>query len=368
MVSMARPLLADPDFVVKAQAGQSNRINTCIACNQACLDHVFKKKTASCLVNPRACHETRLVPKPLIKRKKIAIVGAGPAGLACAVAASARGHQVTLFDKDNTIGGQFNLAKTIPGKEEFHETLRYFENELTTHKVSLRLNTTVTEAQLDPKVFSEIVIATGVYPRQPKIPGIEHPSVKSYLDVLRDPEAIGSKVAIIGAGGIGFDIAALLLHGQHKTSTNVKAFYHYWGIDTKVQAAGGLLKKTTLQTAPIRNITLLQRRQGKMGKNLGKTTGWIHREMLKRAQVTQLDGVSYTRIDDQGLHITRQQKEQVLAVDHLIICAGQHSKNTLSHQLNTTQIPHHLIGGAYEVKELDAKFAIQQGMSLGDTL
>ena len=367
MVSMARPLLADPDFVLKAQANQSNRINTCIACNQACLDHVFKKKTASCLVNPRACHETLLFPKPITKRKKIAIVGAGPAGLACAVAASARGHQVTLFDKEPQIGGQFNLAKTIPGKDEFYETLRYFDTELTTYNVEVKLNTTVTEAQLDPKVFSDIVIATGVYPRTPKIPGVDHPSVKSYLEVLKNPECIGSKVAIIGAGGIGFDIAALLLHGQDKTSTNAKAFYHYWGIDTTVQVPGGLLKTKT-KTAPKRHITLLQRRKGKLGKTLGKTTGWIHRQMLKRSQVTQLDGVTYTHIDDQGLHLKRQDKKYVLKVDHIIICAGQHPQNSLSRQLSARQICHHLIGGAYEVNELDAKFAIQQGMSLGDRL
>lgn len=366
MVSMARPFLADPEFMVKAQHNQSDRINTCIGCNQACLDHAFKLKTASCLVNPRACHETELVIKPAKQARRIAVVGAGPAGLAFATTAAGCGHKVTLYDASDKIGGQFNYAKQIPGKEEFFETLRYFNKQIELTGVTLKLNHPVTSDYLADAQYDEIVLATGIQPRIPDIPGIDHPSVMSYLDVLRDHKPVGKRVAIIGAGGIGFDVAEYLSQSGESTTLDVNAFLREWGIDKSLQQRGGLVQAQD-QMSP-RIIYLLQRKIGKLGGGLGKTTGWIHRLSLKKRDVNMQGGITYKRIDDEGLHLMLNGAEQVLKVDNIVVCAGQVSDRDLYQQLSERGIQAHLIGGADKAVELDAKRAINQGTRLAAQL
>lgn len=366
MVSMARPMLADADFVQKAVEGRANEINTCIGCNQACLDHVFVKKVASCLVNPQACHETELVYTKALNQKHIAVVGAGPAGLSCAVTLAKRGHKVTLYDKNDMIGGQFNLAKQIPGKEEFYETLRYFEVKIAKYKVDLKLGKEVTSEDLIKEHFDEIVIATGILPRVPAIDGLNHSKVLSYIEVIRDKKPVGKKVAIIGAGGIGFDIAEYLLHDAKPVS--IDEFTHEWGIDKSLTHRGGIVKTPEIDV-PLREIYLCQRKEGKLGKKLGKTTGWIHRTSLKMHKVKMLSGLVYDKIDDAGLHYTQENKSYLLDVDNVIICAGQESHNALALQLAGQNIKNvHIIGGAFLALELDAKFAINQGARLAASL
>lgn len=363
MVSMARPMLADAFFVQKAEAGKSDEINTCIGCNQACLDHIFSMRIATCLVNPRACHETELVFKESHAIKNIAVIGAGPAGLSFATYAADRGHQVTLFEAANQIGGQFNIAKTIPGKEEFYETLRYFKRKIELQpKIKLKLNHLATLEELQQSQFDEIVIATGVTPRHLEIEGIDHPKVLSYLDVLRDGKAVGQRVAIIGAGGIGFDTAEFLSHEGESGSLNPEKFYDEWGIDTTYEHVGGL-KPAVLEPSK-REIYLLQRKAKSVGAGLGKTTGWIHRTGLKHREVNMIPGVSYQKIDDQGLHILVNEQPKVLDVDHVIICAGQEPFTAMYEQLQVLGKSVHLIGGAKEAGELDAKRAIRQGAEL----
>ena len=360
LISMARPFLADPEFVNKAAANQAERINTCIGCNQACLDHVFNGKTSSCLVNPRACEETRIIIAPTQAIKTIAIVGAGPAGLACAVTAAERGHKVTLYDAASEIGGQFNIAKRIPGKEEFSETLRYFEVRLKELNVEVKLNTSLTTQALNQMQVDELVLATGVSPRQLALPGHNHAKVLNYLEVIKGLN-VGPKVAIIGAGGIGFDVAEFLTHGTHEPSTNVTQFMSQWGIDMTMQARGGVAEIPQNIEASPREIYLLQRKTGKVGAGLGKTTGWVHRTGLQQKKVNMLAGCEYQAIDDQGLHLTVGGEAQVLDVDHIIVCAGQDPNQSLSQGLER---PYHLIGGAQKASQLDAKRAIRQGTLL----
>lgn len=366
MISMARPLLADPEFVNKAKAQQSHLINTCIACNQACLDHVFQGKLASCLVNPRACHETELNFTKTSAVKKIAVIGAGPAGLACATVAASRGHAVTLYEGDKQIGGQFNYAKQIPGKEEFNETLRYFNQQIILTNVNLKLNQHVTAEQMREENFDHIVIATGIEPRTPDIPGISHAKVLSYLDVLREHKSVGKKVAIIGAGGIGFDVAEYLAQQGTSASLDLPKFLADWGIDHTLQHRGGLT--SAQEETSSRKLILLQRTTGKMGKNLGKTTGWIHRASLRKRQIKMIAGVSYQKIDDQGLTIIKDNQELLLDVDNIIICAGQTPKRALYDELQNCSAKIHLIGGADKAIELDAKRAIKQGTILATIL
>ena len=369
MVSMARPFLADPDFVNKAAAGRSDEINTCIGCNQACLDHTFSGKLTSCLVNPRACHETELNYLPAIAVKKIAVVGAGPAGLAAATVAAERGHQVMLFDAASEIGGQFNVAKRVPGKEEFFETLRYFNRKLQTTGVELCLNTRVDVAQLVAGQFDEIILATGIAPRTPAIPGVEHPKVLSYLDVILQRKPVGTKVAVIGAGGIGFDVSEFLVHQGEASSQDRDAFWREWGIDTQLEARGGVAGITPQVPAPARQVYLLQRKASKVGNGLGKTTGWIHRAGLKNKRVQMLSGVEYLSIDDAGLHVRVGEGEpQLLAVDNIVICAGQDPLRELQDGLLAAGQSVHLIGGADVAAELDAKRAINQGSRLAAQL
>ncbi|ATP10815.1 NADPH-dependent 2,4-dienoyl-CoA reductase [Aeromonas salmonicida] len=364
MVSMARPFLADPEFVIKAAENRADEINTCIACNQACLDHVFKQKRASCLVNPRACFETELtfgrVPQP----KKLAVVGAGPAGLAFACYAAERGHQVSLFDQASEIGGQFNFAKQIPGKEEFHETLRYFAKRLEKCGVELYLGQRQSAESLLGGGFDEVILATGIRPRTPNIPGIEHPKVLNYIDVLRDHKPVGQKVAVIGAGGIGFDVAEYLVEKKADSGTDGHRdhWLKEWGIDKQLGERGGLI--TPEIDAPERQIWLLQRKESKVGDGLGKTTGWIHRTVLKNRKVQMLSGVQYLGIDDEGLHIQIGEAKQCLPVDQVIICAGQEPLKELQAGLQAAGKPVHIIGGADVAAELDAKRAIRQGAEL----
>ena len=363
MVSMARPMLADAEFVKKASEGRSDEINTCIGCNQACLDQIFSMQIASCLVNPRACYETELLFKSTDIIKNIAVVGAGPAGLSFATYAAQRGHEVTIFEASHQIGGQFNIAKTIPGKEEFYETLRYFKRQIELYpNIKLCLNQTATYEQLKQAQFDEIVVATGVTPRHLEIEGIDHPKVLSYLEVLRDRITVGEKVAIIGAGGIGFDTAEYLTHSGESGSLNPEKFYDEWGIDCEYAQAGGI-KAAAVETSP-RQVYLLQRKETPVGAGLGKTTGWIHRAGLKQRQVQMLSGVRYDKIDDQGLHITVADKAMLLEVDQVVICAGQVSNTAMFEQLQADGINVHLIGGAKQAGELDAKRAIRQGAEL----
>jgi 2,4-dienoyl-CoA reductase (NADPH2) len=367
-VSMARPLLADPDFVRKAATGRAASINTCIACNQACLDHTFANELASCLVNPRACHETELVLRPATVSRRIAVVGAGPAGLAAATALAERGHAVTLFDSAPTIGGQFNLAKLIPGKEEFEETLRYFGERLRETGVALRLGTPATADILVAGSFDEVLLATGVVPRDPQIPGQDHPSVVSYLEVLNGSRAVGRRVAIIGAGGIGFDVAEFLAHDGPSTALDRDAWRREWGVGDPSEARGGVAGVRAQPAPPAREIMLLQRKAGKPGAGLGKTTGWIHRTALKMKRVQMLGGVRYDRIDDAGLHITIADQPQTLAVDNVVLCTGQEPRRDLLAPLEAAGLKVQLIGGADVAAELDAKRAIRQATLLALSL
>lgn len=378
LISMARPLLADPEWANKARAGRADRINTCIACNQACLDHVFEQKKASCLVNPRACAETELNYAKTNAPKRIAVVGAGPAGLACATVAAERGHRVVLFDTAADIGGQFNLAKTIPGKEEFHETLRYFRHRIADTGVELKLSTTADVDAL--KGFDEIVLATGIAPRTVRFPGSDHARVVGYLDVLGGRVKIGARVAIVGAGGIGFDVAEYLAHqpilddarfaedpfhagAPHVSPTQDPVrWMAEWGVDPSFSGPGGLRKPQP--EPPSREVWLLQRSPGKPGARLGKTTGWIHRAALKAKQVKMLGGVEYLGVDDSGFRIRVDGQEQTLAVDHVVICAGQEPRRDLFDALQSAGLAAHLIGGADVASELDAKRAIAQGSRL----
>lgn len=364
MISMARPFLADPDWVKKAREDRGEDINTCIACNQACLDHVFENRRASCLVNPRACHETELVIAPAEVIKRIAVVGSGPAGLACATTLAERGHAVTLFEQAQEIGGQFNMAKRIPGKEEFRETLRYFARRIGALRIDLRLSTCATPALLAG--FDEVVFATGVVPRAVHIPGAERAHVLSYVDVLAGNAKVGVRVAIIGAGGIGFDVAEFLVENAPSPTTDVARWTREWGVDMSLNARAGLIKPAPEQ--PEREVWLLQRTPGKPGKRLNKTTGWVHRSTLKAKRVTMLGGASYERIDDEGLHIRIGEQAQVLAVDTIVICAGQESNRQLHAQFADPARRTHLIGGADVAAELDAKRAIDQGTRLAATL
>lgn len=361
MVSMARPFLADPDFVNKAEAGKSDEINTCIGCNQACLDHIFNGKMTSCLVNPRACFETELNLLPTTQIKKLAVVGAGPAGLAFATSAAERGHQVTLFDAEGEIGGQFNIAKQVPGKEEFFETLRYFKRRIELTGVNLQLNTKVDINSLNNGDYDEVILSTGINPRMPPIPGIEHKKVLSYVDVLKTKQPVGKRVAVIGAGGIGFDVSEYLSHEGVSTSQDIAAFMKEWGVDMSLKARGGI-EGVQAQVPPSpREIYLLQRKQSKVGGGLGKTTGWIHRTGLINKGVKMIPGCEYLKIDDEGLHIKVGNDTKVLDVDNIVVCAGQDPKRDLVEGLTK---PYHLIGGADVATELDAKRAIDQGTRL----
>ena len=364
MVAMARPLLADPQWVAKARAGTPQAINTCIACNQACLDHVFQKKTASCLVNPRACAETELNYLPTSAPKRIAVVGAGPAGLACATVAAQRGHHVVLFDRAGEIGGQFNLAKKIPGKEEFHETLRWFAHRIDETGVVLRLSTDADVEALDG--FDEVVIATGVMPRHVAFEGHDHAKVISYVDVLRGKVVPGRRVAIVGAGGIGFDVGEFLVQQGPSPSLDVAAWMREWGVDPRFESAGGLVPAHA-DAAP-RQVWLLQRSPGKPGARLGKTTGWIHRSTLKQHGVRMIGGVEYVAVDDGGFHIRVDGQPQVLPVDHVVVCAGQEPLRALLEPLQAAGRRVHLVGGADVAAELDAKRAIAQASRLAATL
>ncbi|MEP3590530.1 MAG: NADPH-dependent 2,4-dienoyl-CoA reductase [Marinobacter sp.] len=370
MVSMARPFLADAELVLKAAEDRADEINTCIGCNQACLDHTFSGKLTTCLVNPRACNETELAYVKTMKPKSIAVVGAGPAGLAFATVAAERGHKVTVFDDASEIGGQFNVAKRIPGKEEFYETLRYFRVMLDKHGVDVRLNTRVSEVDLKAGGFDEVVLATGVKPRTPAIEGIDHPKVIGYLDAILKRKPVGQKVAVIGAGGIGFDVSEFIVHEGDSPSLSTEHFMKEWGVDLTVEHRGGIKGVEAEVPAPAREVYLLQRKVSKVGKNLGKTTGWIHRTSLKNRDVQMIPGVSYRKIDDEGLHITvtpkgaEQGEDKVLPVDTVIICAGQDPLRELQSGLEAAGLPVHLIGGADVAAELDAKRAIDQGSRL----
>lgn len=368
MISMARPFLADPEWVNKAAQEREDEINTCIGCNQACLDHVFEQKVASCLVNPRACHETELNYNRTENPKKIAIVGAGPAGISAASVAAQRGHQVTLFDAESEIGGQFNIAKQIPGKEEFYETIRYFKKQLELHHVTQKLNTRVTAEDLLKENFDEIILATGIKPRMPPINGIEHKKVLNYIDVLKHKKNVGKRVAVIGAGGIGFDVSEYLTHEGESSSQNIDLWLKEWGIDKTLSARSGIEGVSpAIETSP-REIFMFKRSKGKFGGNLGKTTGWIHRSTLKKKNVQFINRVTYTKIDDVGLHYIQNEEAKTLEVDHVIICAGQTPFKELLQPLEEANLNVHVIGGADISAELDAKRAINQGCRLAAKL
>ena len=364
LVSMARPMLADAELVNKALEGREDEINTCIACNQACLDHTFTGQEVSCLVNPRACHETLLNYEHTDAPKRIAVVGAGPAGLGYATVAAQRGHAVTLFDSADEIGGQFNLAKRVPGKEEFSETLRYYQRMIEVLGINLQLNTRIDAAQLKNANFDEVIIATGIEPRVPQLEGIDHPSVVSYIDVIRGNKSVGHKVAIMGAGGIGFDVAELIMHKGTSAAMNLDVFAREWGIDFKHHPSGGVTGVEPVVEKADREVTLLQRKVTPVGRGLGKTTGWTHRLSLVRRDVKMINAVEYLKIDDEGLHITIDDKPHVLEVDTIIVCAGQLPLRTLYDELQDSGLNVSLVGGAYEAGELDAKRAINQASYL----
>jgi 2,4-dienoyl-CoA reductase (NADPH2) len=366
LISMARPLLADPEWVLKAQAARADEINTCIACNQACLDHAFVHKSVSCLLNPRAGHETELVLSPTRRTRSIAVVGAGPAGLAAAVNAAGRGHRVTLFEANDHIGGQFDMARRIPGKEEFNETIRYFTTMLQTNGVMVRLGTRVSAADLAG--FDHVVLATGVAPRIPDIPGIDHPMVLTYGEAITGAKPLGKRVAVIGAGGIGFDVSEFLVTDASPT-LNLKDWKSEWGAADPWEAPGALI--APIPAPPAREVYLLQRSSGAQGKRLGKTTGWVHRASLKAKGVQQLSGVNYERVSDDGLHISfgsKRERPQLLEVDNIVVCAGQEPVRDLEDELRRSGIEPHVIGGAAVAAELDAKRAIKQGTELAARL
>jgi 2,4-dienoyl-CoA reductase (NADPH2) len=364
LVSMARPLLADAEFVNKAASGRSDQINVCIACNQACLDHTFTRQRATCLVNPRACYETEIVARPVARAKHLAVVGAGPAGLAFAVEAQKRGHVVTLFEQAPTIGGQFNMAKRIPGKEEFHETLRYYARQLELTGVELRLGTRAEATMLVDGAFDEIVLATGVAPRVPAIEGLGHPKVLSYVDVLSRGARVGGRVAIIGAGGIGFDVAEFLAYEGHSPTLDRESWYREWGVDASLRATAGVEGVLRAGAPSPRLIYLLQRKDELVGKRLGKSSGWVHRASLKHKQVQMLKAVHYERVDDAGLHVRIAGEPRLLDIDHVILCAGQEPLRELEAALLALRAKVHLIGGADVAVELDAKRAIRQATEL----
>jgi 2,4-dienoyl-CoA reductase (NADPH2) len=364
LVSMARPMLADAEFVNKALQGREDEINTCIACNQACLDHTFTGKEVSCLVNPRACHETLLNYEPTASPKRIAVIGAGPAGLGYATVAAQRGHSVSLFDAAGEIGGQFNLAKRIPGKEEFKETLRYYRRMIELLHIDLRLNTRVTAPQLKADGYDHVVIATGIEPRVPEIEGIDHPMVISYVDAIKGNKAVGRRVAIMGAGGIGFDMAELILHKGPSAALDRDVFAREWGIDFDNHPRGGVTGVIPVVEKADREVYLLQRKASPVGRGLGKTTGWTHRLSLARREVKMINCVQYLKVDDDGLHIAIDGRPQVLAVDTVIVCAGQLPLRNLYDELQDSGLQLSLVGGAYEAAELDAKQAISQASYL----
>ena len=371
IVSMARPLLADAEFVLKAAEGRADEINTCIACNQACLDHIFVNKLTSCLVNPRACHETELVIRPTARKRRYAVVGAGPAGLSAATTLAERGHHVELFDAADEIGGQLNMAKVVPGKEEFHEMLRYFRKRVERTGVQLKLGQRVDAPALRAGGYDDVIVATGVLPRNPRIPGQEHPMVLSYIDVLRHRKPVGRRVAVIGAGGIGFDVAEYLVHDGHSPTLHLDEWLAEWGVADPALARGGIEGVRPKLAPPAREVYLLQRKAGKLGERLGKTTGWIHRTTLKNKQVQMIGGVNYERIADQGLLISHGDKRADptwLEVDNVVLCAGQEPLRELVEPLRAAGLKVHLIGGADEAAELDAKRAIDQGVRLAAAL
>jgi 2,4-dienoyl-CoA reductase (NADPH2) len=365
---MARPFLADPEILLKAQEGRADEINTCIGCNQACLDHIFQNKMCSCLVNPKACHEVEfenLKDKSEFHKKSIAVIGAGPSGISFAIEAKSLGHDVTIFEARDEIGGQFNIAKEIPGKEEFHETIRYFKAMIKKLNIEIKLNTKVDLDDLKNSNFDSFVFSTGIIPRIPKMEGFDHPKALNYSQVLLEKMPVGKKVAIIGAGGIGFDTAEFLLHDpSHKpTSLDKEEFFNEWGIDTDYKTSGALKEK--IKTTPFRDIVLLQRKETKHGKNLGKTTGWIHRQSLVDKDVKMVGGITYKAITDQGLEIEREGKVEVISVDNVIFCAGQLSENKLFNEFKASDTRNaYLIGGALKASEIDAKRAIDEGIRL----
>lgn len=364
IVSMARPMLADSDLVLKAFEGREDEINTCIACNQACLDHTFNRMEVSCLVNPRACHETELNYVPAEAPRRIAVVGAGPAGLAYATVAAERGHSVTLYDAAPEIGGQFNLAKRIPGKEEFYETIRYFNRMIEKRGIDLKLNTRADAEMLAAEGYDKVIIATGISPRVPDVEGIDHPKVVSYIDVIKGAKSVGKKVAIMGAGGIGFDVAEKITHEGISASLDVDVFAKEWGIDFKNHPRGGVTDVEPVVAKSDREVTLLQRKSSPVGRGLGKTTGWTHRITLARRGVKMINGVEYLKIDDQGLHLHINDQYEILDVDTVIICAGQLPLRDLYDQLVANGVDAELVGGAFEAMELDAKRAINQASYL----
>jgi 2,4-dienoyl-CoA reductase (NADPH2) len=372
MISMARPFLADSHFVVKAAQGRADEINTCIGCNQACLDHTFSNKRASCLVNPRACHETELVYRAAVKARRVAVVGAGPAGLSAATVAAECGHDVTLFDSSDSVGGQFKIAMQIPGKEEFAETIRYFRRKLDLTGVKLKLGMRVTREQLLAEGYDDVIVATGIKVRKPPIEGIGHPKVLSYIDVLQNKAPVGKRVAIIGAGGIGFDVGEFLLHDpKHPLPLALDVWAKEWGVSMQGDTSGGLVPASDPE--PVRQLYLLQRKTSKLGAGLGKTSGWVHRAVLARNGTVMLSGVQYDRIDDQGLHITVGGEQRLLSVDNVVICAGQDSLTELMPsaeevKANTNWPRFHKIGGAALAAELDAKRAIKEGAELAVSL
>ncbi len=366
LVSMARPFLADPDFVIKAATGKTDEINTCIACNQACLDHIFTDRLATCLVNPKACHETEFVEDPPKVKRRVAVIGSGPAGMACAATAAERGHQVDLFDAGDDIGGQLNIARRVPGKEqEFAELIRYFRNRLKRSGVSIQLATRVDASELIKGGYDVVVIATGIKPRIPEIVGVDHPKVVGYLDVISGRVDVGERVAVIGTGGIGHDVAELLTvpKAGHKTTDE---FLAAWGVDPSISDPGGL--REPLKEEPARQVTMFQRGNTKPGARLGKSTGWIHRTKLNRRGVPVVTGCSYDRIDDAGLHYRVDNKTHVLPVDTVVLCAGQDPDQELLQPLERAGMPVHLIGGARFASELDAKRAIDEGTRLAYAL